>query len=53
MDKFFILHADHEQNASTSSVRLAGSSGAKTPIRVIKKIIDKKKYLRILLILIF
>jgi len=28
MDKFFILHADHEQNASTSTVRLAGSSNA-------------------------
>jgi len=28
MDKLFILHADHEQNASTSTVRLAGSSGA-------------------------
>jgi citrate synthase len=28
MDRFFILHADHEQNASTSTVRLAGSSGA-------------------------
>ncbi len=28
MDKFFILHADHEQNASTSTVRLAGSTGA-------------------------
>ena len=28
LDKIFILHADHEQNASTSSVRLAGSSGA-------------------------
>ena len=28
MDKFFILHADHEQNASTSTIRLAGSSGA-------------------------
>merc|ERR1711965_77283 len=28
MDKIFILHADHEQNASTSTVRLAGSSGA-------------------------
>lgn len=27
MDKIFILHADHEQNASTSTVRLAGSSG--------------------------
>jgi citrate synthase len=30
MDKLFILHADHEQNASTSTVRLAGSSGANT-----------------------
>ena len=28
MDTLFILHADHEQNASTSTVRLAGSSGA-------------------------
>ncbi|PLW67345.1 citrate synthase [Pseudohalioglobus lutimaris] len=28
MDKVFLLHADHEQNASTSTVRLAGSSGA-------------------------
>ena len=28
LDKFFILHADHEQNASTSTVRLAGSSNA-------------------------
>ena len=28
MDKIFILHADHEQSASTSTVRLAGSSGA-------------------------
>ena len=28
IDKIFILHADHEQNASTSTVRLAGSSGA-------------------------
>ena len=28
MDKIFILHADHEQNASTATVRLAGSSGA-------------------------
>ena len=28
MDKIFILHADHEQNASTSTVRLVGSSGA-------------------------
>ena len=28
MDRIFILHADHEQNASTSTVRLAASSGA-------------------------
>ena len=28
MDKIFLLHADHEQNASTSAVRLTGSSGA-------------------------
>lgn len=28
MDKIFMLHADHEQNASTSTVRLAGSTGA-------------------------
>ena len=28
MDRILILHADHEQNASTSTVRLAGSSGA-------------------------
>jgi citrate synthase len=28
MDVFFILHADHEQNASTSTVRIAGSSQA-------------------------
>ena len=28
IDRFLILHADHEQNASTSTVRLAGSSGA-------------------------
>ncbi len=28
IDVFFILHADHEQNASTSTVRVAGSSGA-------------------------
>jgi citrate synthase len=27
LDRFFILHADHEQNASTSTVRLCGSSG--------------------------
>src|SRR5256886_15315535 len=28
LDLLFILHADHEQNASTSTVRLAGSTGA-------------------------
>ena len=28
MDKIFLLHADHEQNASTSTVRLCGSTGA-------------------------
>ncbi|MEE8535245.1 MAG: citrate synthase, partial [Kiloniellales bacterium] len=28
MDRIFILHADHEQNASTSTVRISGSSGA-------------------------
>ena len=28
MNRILILHADHEQNASTSTVRLAGSSGA-------------------------
>src|SRR6202165_3910457 len=28
LDKIFILHADHEQNASTSTARIAGSSGA-------------------------
>jgi citrate synthase len=28
MDRIFVLHADHEQNASTSTVRVAGSSGA-------------------------
>jgi citrate synthase len=28
MDRIFLLHADHEQNASTSTVRLTGSSGA-------------------------
>lgn len=28
MDRIFILHADHEQNASTSTVRMAGSTGA-------------------------
>ncbi len=28
VDRIFVLHADHEQNASTSTVRLAGSSGA-------------------------
>ncbi len=34
MDRIFVLHADHEQNASTSTVRLAGSSGA-TPFACI------------------
>src|SRR3954462_9818 len=34
MDRIFILHADHEQNASTSTVRLAGSPGA-TPFACI------------------
>ncbi len=33
MDRIFILHADHEQNASTSTVRLAGSSG-RQPVRL-------------------
>jgi len=28
LDQIFILHADHEQNASTNTVRSAGSSGA-------------------------
>src|SRR4029079_2468719 len=28
LDLLFVLHADHEQNASTSTVRLAGSTGA-------------------------
>lgn len=32
MERIFILHADHEQNASTSTVRLAGSSGANQPV---------------------
>ncbi len=32
MDRIFILHADHEQNASTSTVRLCGSSGT-NPLR--------------------
>ncbi|HZV83522.1 MAG TPA: citrate synthase [Brevundimonas sp.] len=34
MDRIFILHADHEQNASTSTVRLAGSSGANPFARI-------------------
>ncbi len=33
LDRILILHADHEQNASTSTVRLAGSSGA-NPFRL-------------------
>jgi citrate synthase len=32
LDRIFILHADHEQNASTSTVRLCGSSGT-NPVR--------------------
>ena len=32
LDRILILHADHEQNASTSTVRLAGSSGAKSSV---------------------
>ena len=35
LDKILILHADHEQNASTSTVRLAGSSGA-SPLIVLE-----------------
>ena len=31
MDRIFILHADHEQNASTSTVRISGSSGTANP----------------------
>ena len=38
MDKIFILHADHEQNASTSTVRLAGSSGA-NPLPVSQRVL--------------
>src|SRR3979490_1019995 len=34
LDRIFILHADHEQNASTSTVRLAGSSGANPLARI-------------------
>ena len=34
MDAIFTLHADHEQNASTTTVRLAGSSGA-NPLHVL------------------
>src|SRR6476469_49927 len=34
LDRILILHADHEQNASTSTVRLAGSSGANPPTRI-------------------
>src|SRR3546814_12158216 len=32
LDRIFILHADHEQNASTSTVRLAGSSNRKSVV---------------------
>src|SRR5690606_12582474 len=34
MDRIFILHADHEQNASTATVRLAGSSGGNPFARI-------------------
>ena len=34
MDRIFLLHADHEQNASTSTVRLAGSTGANPFARI-------------------
>ena len=34
MDRIFLLHADHEQNASTSTVRLAGSPGEPICLRV-------------------
>src|SRR5574343_270634 len=34
MDRIFMLHADHEQNASTSTVRLAGSSGDRKSTRL-------------------
>src|SRR6195256_5292908 len=34
LDRIFILHADHEQNASTSTVRLAGSSGSNPFARI-------------------
>lgn len=33
LDRIFILHADHEQNASTSTVRLCGSSGHQSVCR--------------------
>src|SRR6266513_2394991 len=50
MDRIFILHADHEQNASTSTVRLAGSSGAK-PERIpeyIRRAKDKNDSFRLM-----
>ena len=43
MDQIFILHADHEQNASTATVRNAGSSGANEAVlKMLGKIGDKK-----------
>src|SRR5205085_798767 len=47
MDRIFILHADHEQNASTSTVRLSGSSGANPFARIAlhdEYFIEKKLY---------
>ena len=38
MDRIFTLHADHEQNASTSTVRLASSSGA-NPLLVLRQVL--------------
>ena len=44
MDRIFILHADHEQNASTSTVRIAGSSGANEAVlKMLQEIGDKKR----------
>ena len=38
LDKLLILHADHEQNASTSTVKMAGSSGA-NPLHVLQLVL--------------
>ena len=43
LDRIFILHADHEQNASTSTVRLAGSSGT-NPFAAIAAGVASKKW---------